>query len=251
MGIITKTSDVAMHGGPNVMVNYNGSNGFFSILNDFTDDFETHPNDITAVWWMTSDVTTAMPIFGIVQGTNDADGFRIEQENNRVLRVRTGQASNGVTQTFFSGSNNIPSGVACYMLSTDRANQTITVYRNDTAISMTRDGTHALDYVMNAGYLVIGRAAPNLSTTHFDGCLNRLWIDQRKVDFSTTANRRKFVTAGGNRVDYGTDGSKPFGAQPKIFVSGDSSTITQNGSISFSASNRTRSNLTDCSVKLP
>ena len=238
------------------MVEFNGSNTYLSILDDFTDDFETYPNDITAVWWMTSDVSTRMGIFGIVQGIGDSDGFRIEQQSNRALRVIVGEDVSGTNLNFESDNQNvISSGVACYMVSTNRgadgSGGTISVYRNDTQIAMSRNPTTTGNLDHGPGYFILGRLAKNFSSESFDGCINRVWIDQRTVDFSVEANRRKFVSASGQRVDYGTDGSKPFGTQPKIFINGDSSTITQHGSISFSSSNLTRSNLTDCTTTLP
>lgn len=245
--------------GNNNLIEFNGSNTYLSIVDDFTDDFETYPNDITAVWWMTSDVSTRMGIFGIVQGISDSDGFRIEQLADRAIQVRVGPDSSGQNQVFESDNlNEITSGIACYMMSTNRSASdgsggtgTISLYRNDTQIAMTRNPTHNNDLDLGPGYFILGRLAQNFSSESFDGCINRVWIDQRTVDFSVEANRRKFVTASGGRVNYGTDGSKPFGTKPKIFINGNSSTITQHGSISFSDSNLTRSNLTDCSTKIP
>jgi hypothetical protein len=237
--------------GSDVLIDFNGTNSYLSILDDFTDSFESHPNDITAVWWMTSDVSSVMPIFGIVQGSNDSDGFVVEQQTDRAIWIRVGPDSSGQDLVFKSDNlNEITSGLSCYMMSTNRSAGTISMYRNDTAIAMTRNPTHSNDLDLGPGYFILGRYAQNLAGG-FNGCMNRVWIDQRTVDFSVESNRRKFIDAGGNRVGVGDDGSLPFGTQPKIFINGDSSTITQLGSISFSGSNLTRSNLTNCGTTLP
>jgi len=260
MSLIIKSPDLSLaeNLGSNVMINFNGTTSYFTILDDFTDNFETYPNDITCVWWMKNNGgNVAQPILGIVQGTNDADGFRIEQiatgSQSYALRIRTGKDSGGTEQVFETTNNTIPpaGSVDCYMISTDRANAAISVYRNDTAITTTRTSTTNNDFDHGAGYLSVGRYAPNLSAVHFDGCMARIWIDQRTVDFSVTANRRKFINAVGQRIDYGTNGEIPFGSTPKIYLDGDSSTFTQLGTITFSAGNLTRSNLTDCSDVLP
>jgi len=43
------------------------------------------------------------------------------------------------------------------------------------------------------------------------------------IDFTQTANRRKFISAAGKPVDLGADGSTPTGTAPAIFLSGDAS----------------------------
>lgn len=51
------------------------------------------------------------------------------------------------------------------------------------------------------------------------------WMDSGTyIDFSIEANRRKFIDENGRAVNLGTDGSRPTGRTPDIFLSGDTAT---------------------------
>lgn len=76
--------------------------------------------------------------------------------------------------------------------------------------------------------------------------LAEFYLDDVFIDISTVQNRRKFITGAGRPVDLGSDGSKPSGAAPLVFLSGATSTwhtnlgsgggMTENGAISDGAS---------------
>ena len=58
-----------------------------------------------------------------------------------------------------------------------------------------------------------------------DGNLADLWFDYGTyIDLSVAANRRMFLDANGFPVDLGSDGSRPTGSPPDIFLSGDTAT---------------------------
>ena len=54
-----------------------------------------------------------------------------------------------------------------------------------------------------------------------------IWLDfTRYIDFSVTANRRKFITAGGGQLPLGVDGSIPTGFAPPWYVDNPAASIT-------------------------
>jgi hypothetical protein len=61
------------------------------------------------------------------------------------------------------------------------------------------------------------------------GDFSNVWIAPGQiVDFSVTANRRKFITAANKPVNLGVDGSAPTGVAPAIFFAGDDTTFGTN-----------------------
>ncbi len=52
----------------------------------------------------------------------------------------------------------------------------------------------------------------------FSGCLSEIFFHTSYLDLSVTANRRKFISAGGKPVSLGADGSTPLGVQPLIYM---------------------------------
>jgi hypothetical protein len=57
------------------------------------------------------------------------------------------------------------------------------------------------------------------STSDFNGALAEFWLSTtEQIDFSVTANRRKFIKADGSPAYLGPDGSLPTGNQPAIYI---------------------------------
>ena len=51
-----------------------------------------------------------------------------------------------------------------------------------------------------------------------------IWMDlTQKIDFTTEANRRKFITSGGRPAILGANGEKPTGSSPDIYLKGPAS----------------------------
>lgn len=62
-----------------------------------------------------------------------------------------------------------------------------------------------------------------------DGCLSELYFAPGQfLDFSVTANRRKFIDANGKPVSLGSDGSTPTGTAPAIYLKGDKTNFGTN-----------------------
>lgn len=97
------------------------------------------------------------------------------------------------------------------------------LYINDTEIY---DG----QYNVSAGTVTLGNPSINrisvggalLNSTPvstFNGSIAELYsyLGNTDIDFSVTANRRKFITANGKPANLGPDGSIPLGIQPQIY----------------------------------
>jgi hypothetical protein len=88
-------------------------------------------------------------------------------------------------------------------------------YINDVLVTGTSGPSGAaIDYTLadwGVGGLVNG-------TNLFDGCLSEMLFHTSHVDLSVEANRRKFITADLKAVSLGSDGSRPLGVQPLIYI---------------------------------
>ena len=89
----------------------------------------------------------------------------------------------------------------------------------------------------NIDYDLSGRGAGNDNVSvganidgadKLDGKMSDLWFNTSYIDLSVEANRRKFITSGGEPVNLGSDGSAPTGTQPVLFLSGDSTDFVTN-----------------------
>jgi len=60
------------------------------------------------------------------------------------------------------------------------------------------------------------------SGAHFHGEIAEFWLDDSFIDFSSSTNREKFRSSGGEAVDVGSDGSTPTGSAPLVYLHLDS-----------------------------
>lgn len=96
-----------------------------------------------------------------------------------------------------------------HLYTSDLADKTVTTATNDT-----------IDYTpASAGYSI---GATDTGTVLFDGALSEFYFAPGQyLDFSNTANRRKFIDAAGLPVDLGANGSTPTGTAPAVYLKGD------------------------------
>ena len=120
---------------------------------------------------------------------------------------------------------------------------TYSVYINDqpaTLSGSTYCNNDAVFDFTNGGNKSLGQQ--NDGSKRWDGDMADVWMDfGTYMDFSVTANRRKFIDANGWPVDLGADGSTPTGTAPTLFFTGDTSdwatnkgtggTFTENGAL--------------------
>ena len=90
-----------------------------------------------------------------------------------------------------------------YITDVDREDTGLTIKTNDT-----------IDYTVTNW--AIGAATNGVQKVN--ACLTQVYFKNTYLDFSVTANRRKFITSLGKPADLGTDGSDPTGAIPLIFL---------------------------------
>lgn len=102
-----------------------------------------------------------------------------------------------------------------FLASWDMATTTINIYMNDVSDKVVTTAVNSnVDYTF-ANWAVGATPSGSLK---FDGCIAELYFAPGQyLDFSVTANRRKFISAAGKPVFLGTTGSLPTGTAPIIF----------------------------------
>jgi len=102
------------------------------------------------------------------------------------------------------------------LMSWDLGNVTARLYVNDTNDSNSPSITNdTIDYT-RADWGVCG--APE-GSAKFNGCVAEFYFAPGQyLDISQVANRRKFISARGKPVDLGTDGYRPTGVAPLIYL---------------------------------
>ncbi|GAH08187.1 unnamed protein product, partial [marine sediment metagenome] len=81
--------------------------------------------------------------------------------------------------------------------------------------SATSDGTQ--DSVTSWGTQVNGPPAPTFLWATWKGYLSQVYMHNKYIDFSDSANRRLFCATDGE-IDYGVDGSIPLSEQPLVYL---------------------------------
>lgn len=66
---------------------------------------------------------------------------------------------------------------------------------------------------------IVGFTDASWTASQFIGCRSEVFFDTSYLDLSIVGNRRKFISAGGETVDLGVDGSTPLGYQPLLYIS--------------------------------
>ncbi len=106
-----------------------------------------------------------------------------------------------------------PPAVTSILFSLDLATQTIQVYVNDVLCAATLQ-----EGAWPAAILNPRQWQAWVQPGGDPAGVGDLWIDERFIDFSIEANRRKFVAADLSPVYPGSDGSLPFGTAPLVFL---------------------------------
>jgi len=76
------------------------------------------------------------------------------------------------------------------------------------------------DYFVNSNMDFTGdfHVGHTNSGAHFHGEIAEFWLDDSFIDFSSSTNREKFRSSGGEAVDLGSDGSTPTGSSPLVYL---------------------------------
>lgn len=104
-----------------------------------------------------------------------------------------------------------------FLISVDTSSQTFQVYINDVPVALTDNNWNASDAISWVQSNTISQG----QIGHSSVCTADIfWHTPGSFfDLSIEANRRLFINSDLTPVDLGTDGSIPFGTQPKLFMS--------------------------------
>lgn len=170
----------------------------FDILFGMNDEPETVSNNIMWIAY------TSSPSDGLnILGSNNPDGATLNVSINTQSGLLTTNAWNSI------------------LISFDLTNATLAdaakVYVNDVAATLS-GSWNATPIRWNDTNNFITVWKDYTSGNSIDGYVSAVWADfDRFVDFSVTANRRKFIDAAGRPVSLGADGSVPFGEPPDMY----------------------------------
>lgn len=147
---------------------------------------------------------------------NDNDTFVIDKPLHNRIRVNVNNSSGATRMNLISDSTYTSADGWLHILASWDVNAlTGKLYINgaddEASPSLTND---TLDYTRGNHW--IGRTAYDIQK--FDGDLAEFWLAQEYLDLSVAANRAKFST-GRRPANLGTDGSRPTGNSPIIYLS--------------------------------
>jgi hypothetical protein len=115
----------------------------------------------------------------------------------------------------------VADGWTCILASWDlSAALNVQIYKNDTPASLAV--TAKVEGLLEHTSLDNVSIGSNVNGGNkVNACLAQVYFNTAEfIDFSVEANRRKFISSGGNPVDLGADGSGPTGTAPICFLSG-------------------------------
>jgi hypothetical protein len=170
-----------------------------------------------------------------------AERVEVQRLAANTLEISTRATSGGTYVQRFVTTNTIliADGWTHVLASFDALNTTQQVYIDDVAetASASTNLNALMDFTM-AEWLLGKGTLGNYTNAEI---ADFYFAPSQYLDFSVTANRRKFIDGAGKPVDLGVDGSTPTGVAPIEFQSGDTSTwhtnlgggggMTENGAL--------------------
>ncbi len=198
-------------------VDFDGTNDYLTRGGDLTGSKNGRQGTLSV--WLRLDGGDGSILSFLSNGT----GISFRRNNNNTLAFNLDNASGGALARFSSTATFLASSAWLHVLLSwnvnfSIGNKIIQLYINDAsaAISMGSDqnpnniGYSGSDWTVGAG-----KSGGSL----FNGAISELWFDQSNhIDLSVTANRRKFIGAGGKPVSLGADGSLPTGTSPILYL---------------------------------
>ena len=156
---------------------------------------------------------------GVVQMilSNDSGFFQSRIQTTGKLLI---EGSPNLSMTSIQNVGGI--GLFHFMASWDLANTTGHLYINgidDLEASPTFNNAN-IDYLRATTDWALGMAGPS-DVDEFDGDMGQIYFDDSYIDLSIQANRELFVSGTGANakpVDLGSNGEKPTGSRPKIYL---------------------------------
>jgi len=154
---------------------------------------------------------------------NTGAATRVQRQNNNKLRVvMENSGGTAILDQYSTGTYTTSAIWKHLLLAWDLGNSKAYMYVDDVSVGDT-PGTltdDTIDYTVTNWS--VGAATNGAGPVN--GALAELYFATEYLDISVEANRRKFISANGNRVYLGADGSTPTGTQPLVYCSdGDAS----------------------------
>ncbi len=188
-------------------------------------------------WFNLSDEDAATHVFLTIRASS-SNKFLIQRSSNSSANGQTANgiaivgrtAANGLimfiqTTNAFTTSTN--SGWNHILASGNMGTDAKHIYVNGSSVLQSSPDGNGQGYVFSDGDLdftgtfEIGRSL-EITSLPFYGELAEFWFDDSFIDFSSSTNREKFYSSGGDAVDLGSDGSTPTGSSPLMYLHLDS-----------------------------
>lgn len=159
---------------------------------------------------------TQMRIFGGV--TNPATTyFAVRRTTTNRVEIEGRTTAGGLNMDLQSSANVINGSGWKHILCSWNVTDIRHLYMNDVSdLSVANGPTATVDYV-HTQYSV---GAQPSATLFFNGLISEVYFAPNQfLDFSVTANRRKFITAAGKPAYLGRYGEAPTGTKPAVYLS--------------------------------
>ena len=204
-----------------VAADFDGTNDYLSIASDFSGIADSKILSMS-FWFKNAGVPDAEEMIFYTTGLRlqleiDDDGG----DNVLVLNTRDSVGDNVVRVTIRANDT----GAAVwhhFCVSFDASNSSNRgVFLDDSATYGNWYIYEDLDIEFTKGSHTLG--GQDAGGNRYTGALYDFWLNMggTRVDFETTATRRKFISAAGEPVDLGSDGSTPGFGSPTLFLTGE------------------------------
>jgi len=263
MGIITKSPDLPLLGGPPEItvdaIEFNGTSSYINYTNNFFYDVDlvyepvgTHTKSFTLSFWVKPHITAALSyqnILTVYDSVGRQTTIRVLTDSNSDIRlqfVHSTASSNRDSSNIIwriplgditvnqwnhimysvkvvMGGNTATFTEHLYANDVDKSSGLFTVSSFDANAVQTADTNFGLESYSGAG-------------DWYDGCLSEFWLKDVYYDLSVESNRRRFISENGKPVRLPTS--------PLIYLNGSSLTWTNSGSTNLGT--QTLNSITDC-----
>lgn len=211
-------------------VDFDGTNDYLKKLTDFTGNADSKTGIFSA--WARFDAGDSTTLEMLNNLTNPVNIFRNSANKFNFNFTSTAGASSFIYKSVASYT----AGATWYnVLSSWDTNhaagaKVAQLYINDVSdCTVTLDADAAFDIAYASTTWSLATNVNSLGTSNFNGCLSEIYFAPGQyLDFSSSSNRRKFISATGKPVNLGTDGSTPTGTAPILYLKNAFGTVGTN-----------------------
>lgn len=206
-------------------VDYNGSGDYLNKATDFTGLADSKTGIFSV--WLRIDGGNSSQMFLLTTGGSSPNAFYVQRTAGNVFEFR-GRDTGGSGVLLMSTVNSYTSSATWIhvLASWDLAASATHIYISDVSDKTTTTATNTNINYTDAPWLVGSSAGIG---SYWNGCMAELYFAPGQyLDFSNSANRRKFISALGKPVDLGIDGSTPTGTSPILYLKNPAATVGTN-----------------------